>query len=228
MGSCRKKPNNHLLKCDYLLCCFSENYCAGWDNLKKRKIKKLKKYILACSYICFSELLILFHMPLRGDYLKFKQIASKNKNRFKKYKAYNDTLKNKNNILPLCIFTLGTVFLVIALYYLKTPTWYNTVFCFPLGMWYSFYKDKINRFLKTHYWLTLLVTVLLFCGFYYLSKRYSPLLFCVCSCIFTLLVVIVTVRVRFRSPIFAFFRQACFFFLYSSAPCIYGVSKLLW
>ena len=122
----------------------------------------------------------------------------------------NNTLKNKNNILPLCIFTLGTVLLVIALFYLKTPTWYNTVFCFPFGMWYSFYKDKINRFLKTHYWIALIGTALLFCGSYYISKHYSPLLFCVCSSIFALLVVIVTVRVRFRSPIFAFLGKHVF------------------
>lgn len=48
-------------------------------------------------------------MPLRGDYLKFKQIASKNKNRFKKYKAYNDKInlhRIKNKKFVKCGFVL--------------------------------------------------------------------------------------------------------------------------
>ena len=55
----------------------------------------------------------------------------------------------KNNPVPSLLFI--TVLTVISMYILslhKTDYWYNTMLCYPAGMWYGFFKEKIDVKLK--------------------------------------------------------------------------------
>ena len=75
----------------------------------KRKIHKFNNMISACVYICYSEVLIKLHKPLRGDYRKFKLVASCFIAKFKKFKEYNDkmnVLRLKNQQIIRCGFVV--------------------------------------------------------------------------------------------------------------------------
>ena len=114
-------------------------------------------------------------------------------------------------VIPLVVFTLAVCAFAIVLHFVKNEGWYNTIFCFPLGMWYSYYKDKIDCILHKAYWLLVLGAFLTFCGTYLIYLRYHVVIaFCLCSCFFALLVVFVTTRVRFRSYFFAFLGKHVF------------------
>lgn len=64
-------------------------------------------------------------------------------------------------------FCLIITILCIALWYvlkqvrgLQEEWWYNTIFCFPAGIWYSVFKEKVDTFArKTVLWLLGLVVL---------------------------------------------------------------------
>lgn len=76
--------------------------------------------------------------------------------------------------------------------------WYNTLLCYPAGMVFSFYKDRIISFFKRYYLSTLLLTVTLFL-FLHLQKWIPPLrglTFNLESISFAILVVLLTMKVK--------------------------------
>lgn len=54
---------------------------------------------------------------------------------------------------------------MMVLSYLKPSRWYNTILCFPAGMLLSAYKDGIMGFCKEHYFVALLVSLVVFIVF---------------------------------------------------------------
>ena len=55
---------------------------------------------------------------------------------------------------------------VMLLAELKQSWWYNTMLCYPAGMAYSLYKNKVEQIWKSHYLPCLAVTVIFFLLFY--------------------------------------------------------------
>mgnify|MGYP000018990080 CR=1 FL=1 len=93
-------------------------------------------------------------------------------------------------------------FLLVVAYYIlmekyKFPWWYNTVFCYPAGMLYSEYKEKINTLFCRKYILSLVITSCVFVVFYKLS---SNSIFCNIGAIaFSILCVLFSMKVRLNS-----------------------------
>lgn len=54
------------------------------------------------------------------------------------------------------IQTLG---LCVLLSYYKAEYWYNTMFCYIAGLFFSVYKDKIEGLFKAHYWIILFLSL---------------------------------------------------------------------
>lgn len=57
---------------------------------------------------------------------------------------------------PLLFSLILTFILCVGLSYLKADYWYNTMFCYTAGLFFSVYKDKVEGFIKSHY-VTLLI-----------------------------------------------------------------------
>ena len=110
---------------------------------------------------------------------------------------------------PLVIFSITVMTLAVVLYFVRPAYWYNTVFCFPSGMWYSFYKDKIDNVMKCHYWLILLTLFVANAAVAFVTIHVS-IAYSLLSVVFSLLVVAITVKLRFRSPILAFLGKHVF------------------
>lgn len=109
------------------------------------------------------------------------------------------------------LFSLTVCVFAVLLYFAKNEIWNNTIFCFPLGMWYSYFKEKIDKVLRKNYWLLVIGVFLAFCGTYLIHYRYHVVIsFCLCSLLFALLVVFITTRVRFCSPFFTFLGKHVF------------------
>lgn len=111
---------------------------------------------------------------------------------------------SKTKTLSLAIFvTFFSLILYVALYALgKQSWWYNTLLCFPLGMWYSILKNRIDDLLqknKVYNYMFLFGFALLFCCVYILQRKFDVLsiVYSILSCLFCLLVTIITTKIKF-------------------------------
>lgn len=83
----------------------------------------------------------------------------------------------------------------------KGAYWYNTLLCYPLGMWFFLYKDRIDAFMSkpSRYWPVAILTV---AAFVLAHKAWNRSLFfyVLTMLLFTLCVVLFTMKVQLRSP----------------------------
>ena len=69
---------------------------------------------------------------------------------------------NKYNLLLL---TIISIIYIYVLHHLKDNYWCDTILCFSAGMWYSYFKDKIDRFIMKNnisFFITFIISIGLF------------------------------------------------------------------
>ncbi|MBQ8658557.1 MAG: acyltransferase family protein [Clostridia bacterium] len=119
-------------------------------------------------------------------------------------------MKNKDMKIPLCILTALTILYIIvfSLFIQKGIWWYNTILCFPFGMWFSYYLEKIDKIYKSnrYYFGTLSIVLILFLGFYLLQDKipygYG---YCLLALAFTMLILLFTMKVMVGNILLDFF-----------------------
>ena len=91
----------------------------------------------------------------------------------------------------LIMTTFLSGILIIFLHFFKEDWWYNIILCYPCGMWYSYFKEKIDRIiLEKYHYLSLIVLTIIFLFLYKICNNliiYEGL-----ACIFCLLIVNIT------------------------------------
>ncbi len=112
-------------------------------------------------------------------------------------------LKNK----PVPALLLITVLTVISMYILslhKTDYWYNTMLCYPAGMWYGFFKEKIDAKLKAtkNYILAALILLALLLIVY--KTRQQIYMYAIGAVVFALVVVMFTMKMQLKNPLLEF------------------------
>ena len=108
----------------------------------------------------------------------------------------------KNDRAAVAVVALMTFILIAGLYFVgKEDYWFNTALCFPAGMIWSLYKDRIDKALKRRavYWTSLVAAFALFVGLYLLRRFTAAYL--LCAVIFCVVVVLITVKISFGSPV---------------------------
>lgn len=111
-------------------------------------------------------------------------------------------IKNKNMALNSTFVLLLTIAYIAVLMHFRPRYYYDTVLCYPLGMFWSLYKEKISALVKgkTHKWI-LLCAVLAFVALVFkMCGTYLPavLLGYIFACAF---IVIFTMRVSINNKI---------------------------
>ncbi len=83
----------------------------------------------------------------------------------------------KKVLISLFVFNLLTILLALVLYRTKSHYWYNTLFCFNLGMFFSLLKKRIELFFNSSYtyFTTLILSFLFFLIAFFLIETQSPL-----------------------------------------------------
>jgi membrane-bound acyltransferase YfiQ involved in biofilm formation len=113
-------------------------------------------------------------------------------------------IKPDKRFVGLIVFTCLSFGLLVGLFIAKRDEgscWYNTILCFPLGMWYAHFKDKIDAFIfrsRIRYFAALLVFFGLCVAGYYLSEWHNTL-YCAYAPATALFMVMVMAKLRFRS-----------------------------
>lgn len=111
----------------------------------------------------------------------------------------------KKHKVAALIFTTALTFAYIAIMrhvFELAAYWYNTSLCLPLGLWYSFFKDKIEAFVMKNNIIYLVTTAVVTAAFIlcHLNKREFGV-YILWTITFTLLVVLITMKVNFGNKI---------------------------
>lgn len=99
-------------------------------------------------------------------------------------------------VLVLCV----SLFFMAVLSVIKDDCWYNTILCYPAGMYYSKYKEKIENIAQNHYLrliaCTLGLFLFLFIYNYYPTPQIFGLSYNLLSISFAILLVLITMKVQ--------------------------------
>lgn len=116
--------------------------------------------------------------------------------------------KNKKiSIISTCILTY--IFMLFLEYY-KEPYWYCTLFCYLLGMIYSYYKNDIYEMISgsnKKYFLYMFSVIFAFCVFRKIDNIYYYNYY---SIFFCLIVVGITMKVHLNSKVLKWFGDNLF------------------
>ena len=116
--------------------------------------------------------------------------------------SFNVFKKEKMRIYGL---TFLTILFIISLYFLKGGHWYNTLLCFPLGMFYSYYKDRIDLAVmknNKHYCSYFIAMLVLFIVSYLIFNiTHMEMFLNIVSCFFVLLISAWLMKFELKSKI---------------------------
>lgn len=190
------------------------------DSIPKKRIAKvLFEFAIAVTTFLICNLLLQndYDLPtILLSYIGWESIGNSNWYIFAiiimylaSYIAFkvfeNDHLKaiiGTTIISYLYIYIIGT---------LKAPYWVDTILCFPLGMWYSYYKDKIEHYFfqnnKVYFF-----SVFLLLGLFIVSykTKMNLLSLNINAILFTFVVVITTMKVSIHNLILSWIGKNLF------------------
>ena len=111
----------------------------------------------------------------------------------------------------LMIFSFFVIIYILAfsLVIKRGTWWYNTILCFPFGMWFSYFRDCIEKFCYKYYWKISITCIMIFCCFYLLQDR-IPYMYCLLALVFCALVILLTMKLKLGNKILDFFGRHIF------------------
>ncbi len=123
----------------------------------------------------------------------------------------------KKLVLSLGITTVLSVVAVFLLKYFKGNDywWYDTVMCYPLGMWYAYLKPRIDKLLLNDFnkWFSATaVSGVIFVSLYelYTLMHRSRLIFIVMALFFAITLVLASMRITIDNPVLRWFGKRVF------------------
>lgn len=89
---------------------------------------------------------------------------------------------------------------------------YNTLLCYPLGLTYSYYKEDINKIVFTNSKYIMLLFIVCI-SFFTIRKiaDINTLYYSISSILFVFLIILISVKVKFNSPILKWFGDNLFY-----------------
>lgn len=202
-----------------------------YESIKKSKDYKnnfIKKRFIP-TYINFSIAILLFIITNELIGLNFKveqviisftawdSIGNSNWYMFAIFSEYIFLIlsfklikKDKHQILFISILS---IFYIIILLLFKERHWYDTILCFPAGLYFSYYKTKIEKYIlnKKKYFLILFALFLTFILLYFLHRDYpNVFIHNVMSIIFVFIITLLSIRIKFNNRIFEYLGKRLF------------------
>lgn len=116
-------------------------------------------------------------------------------------------------ILQISITTLLTVTVAYLISLYKQPYWYNTLLCFPLGMSFALYKNKLEKIFFESCTSGPYLFTIIFCGAgtYIFGKHQANFyLYEVWILFFTVFTVLITMKFEFNNSILAWMGKHLF------------------
>lgn len=118
--------------------------------------------------------------------------------------------KADNYTRPLLLSLALTFITSILMSYFKADYWYNTMFCYTTGIFFSLYKHKIEWFTKTHYWPMLIIAVIVLVIMDRIPYSAKGLVYNGFSVVFCSVVILLTMKFRCNSKVLLWCGQNLF------------------
>lgn len=136
-------------------------------------------------------------------------------------------LTPNNKAKSAWVVLIAVVMGMLLLSFKKQSWWYNTMLCFPAGMWLSIYKEKLLIFFQRYYLVVFLVTL---CAFLSLHFVKLPELYGFThnleSMLFAVVIVLLTMKIKTGNAILQWLGINLFpIYIYQRLPMI-ALSKL--
>lgn len=108
----------------------------------------------------------------------------------------------KNNLAGIIATTLLTVAFIIALAQFKDTYWFDTALCLPAGMWYSYFKDKIEKLVMKNN-VTYLITAAVIVALFFVAYKFKDNIAVseLWAILFALVILIVTMKVKIGNKV---------------------------
>lgn len=118
------------------------------------------------------------------------------------------------------IVAILTGIMIVILHLVKESWWYDTLLCFPFGILYSRYQEKIDKSLKNckKYLIIGVFSVFLFVAFYRMGNFLS---YNVCACFFVFVITWFSMKVKVENKILNWLGKNSFYiYIYMRIPMI--------
>ncbi|MCR5830049.1 MAG: acyltransferase [Lachnospiraceae bacterium] len=120
--------------------------------------------------------------------------------------------KKTYRYLPAIILTLLCLaYILLCVHVRMSRFWVNTIICYPIGIWYSIFKERIEKIIFKNdivYWLGVVLSVVPFCIFYMMKSTMRW--YMVCMVFFLFSAVLVTMKVNFGNGFLNFLGKHVF------------------
>ena len=188
---------------------------------KNRLLKTWVHFAICILIYYIYSIIIGIHYPLKRVLLSFigwDSIGNSNWFMFVTFSLYIFTFiglfffKDCQKKTGLILVTGFSICLLVALYFTQSEWWWDTVLCYPLGMWYSkFHTQFEERFLPLKKYLIILVsTFIVFIVTYYIHHKGILLTYILSSMAFSVIVVLLTMKIKIRNKGLAFLGKHVF------------------
>lgn len=112
--------------------------------------------------------------------------------------------KDSNQIHIVMILSL---LYTIVLSFFKPQHWYDTIICFPAGMYFSYYKNQIEKVIlnKKHYWRNLIISIFIFISLFFLQRYFNnAITYNLFSISFISIIILISIKIEFNSKLFEY------------------------
>lgn len=111
----------------------------------------------------------------------------------------------KDKFIALCTITALTLAYIIVIREFKDTYWYNSTLCFPMGMWYSYFKNIIEKIVMKNsltYYSVLGIAIASFVTVKYVLGGFSMLkTYLLCCAFFAVCIILISMKIKFSNPI---------------------------
>lgn len=203
---------------------------------KKRFVITLLNFMIAVMLFLILGLILSKNYPIKTIVLSFIGLESLGNSNWYMFTIFNLYLfvlfsfklfqgENKNNLIIITILSLVYIYFINIF---KDSFWVDTVLCFVFGMWYSFFKDKIDKFVMKNfksYIGTLIITFLIFIIFYH--EKTNIYIHNLLSLTFIFIINLISMKVTSNSKILLFLGNHVFWiYILQRIPMIIFEGKL--
>ena len=135
--------------------------------------------------------------------------------------TYLSFLNSKNWTKSANICLLLSLLLIIVLGYIKPEFWYNTILCFPAGIFYSMYRYNAESYVRRNYWIVLTIMFLVLTLIYNIPLFARGLVYNAFSVTICAIVLLITMKIKINSQILLWCGKNLFpIYIYQRIPMI--------
>lgn len=132
------------------------------------------------------------------------------------YRQSNNEYRNQ-----LIFLLFSTFVLCLIMSYVKAHYWYNTMFCYTAGIFFSAYKEKVEGLAKSYYWKALVVGILTLLLIDRVPYSVKGMVYNAFSVVFCCVVVLITMKIKLNSQILLWCGRNLFpLYIYQRIPMI--------